>query len=114
VKAPDAMLKLGFSLLELNQKKEGCTALGPSEPIPRRAQAHASSGHPSVYAEAKWLLPDSPRRPPLSGEAFAATAEPLLGRAPFAIAVSGGADFRGAACALPPTGDATRVSARRW
>lgn len=36
-------------------------------------------------------LPDSPDAP-LTGEAFAATAEPLLGHAPFAIAVSGGAD----------------------
>jgi len=27
-RAPDAMLKLGLSLLELNQKKEGCTTLG--------------------------------------------------------------------------------------
>ena len=27
-KAPDAMLKLGLSLLELKQKKEGCTTLG--------------------------------------------------------------------------------------
>lgn len=27
-KAPDAMLKLGLSLLELGQKKEGCTTLG--------------------------------------------------------------------------------------
>jgi tol-pal system protein YbgF len=27
-RAPDAMLKLGLSLLELGQKKEGCTTLG--------------------------------------------------------------------------------------
>lgn len=27
-KAPDAMLKLGLSLMELNQKKDGCTTLG--------------------------------------------------------------------------------------
>ena len=27
-RAPDAMLKLGLSLLELSQKKEGCTTLG--------------------------------------------------------------------------------------
>lgn len=51
-KAPDAMLKLGLSLLELNQKKEGCTTLGavkskfPTAPKPvldRAAKRYADA-----------------------------------------------------------------------
>jgi tol-pal system protein YbgF len=51
-KAPDAMLKLGLSLFELNQKKEACTTLGaikskfPTAPKPvldRAAKRYADA-----------------------------------------------------------------------
>jgi tol-pal system protein YbgF len=47
-RAPDSMLKLGQSLIAMNQKKEGCTALAalpskyPAAPKPVAAQAAAS------------------------------------------------------------------------
>lgn len=53
VKAPDAMLKLGLSLLELNQKKEGCTALGALKPRYPNAPKPIIERASKRYAEAK-------------------------------------------------------------
>ena len=52
-KAPDAMLKLGLSLLELNQKKEGCTTLGAVKQKFPKAPKPILDRAAKRYAEAK-------------------------------------------------------------
>lgn len=52
-KAPDSMLKLGLSLLELNQKKEGCTTLGALKPRFPGAPKPIIDRAAKRYAEAK-------------------------------------------------------------
>ena len=52
-KAPDAMLKLGLSLLELNQKKEACTTLGAVKQKFPKASKPILDRAAKRYAEAK-------------------------------------------------------------
>jgi tol-pal system protein YbgF len=52
-RAPDSMLKLGLSLLELNQKKEGCTTLGALKPRFPNAPKPLIDRAAKRYAEAK-------------------------------------------------------------
>jgi tol-pal system protein YbgF len=52
-KAPDAMLKLGLSLLELNQKKEACTTLGAVKQKFPKAPKPILDRAAKRYAEAK-------------------------------------------------------------
>jgi tol-pal system protein YbgF len=52
-KAPDAMLKLGLSLMELNQKKEACTTLGAVKQKFPKAPKPILDRAAKRYAEAK-------------------------------------------------------------
>jgi tol-pal system protein YbgF len=52
-KAPDAMLKLGLSLMELGQKKEGCTTLGALKAKYPNANASILSRAAQRFKEAK-------------------------------------------------------------